>query len=409
MFDSSNILVGLETGTSKICAVVGELTKSGALNIIGIGQARSRGVRKGEVVDVALAEEDIRNAVVEAEQMADVEIRSVFLGVTGSHLQGFNNRGVHTVISVDHEITEDDVQDVIKNAKAINLPSGNALIHAVRQHFRVDGHEGVVNPVGMLGTRVELDMHVVHGDGNRLQNPVRVVQNLQLQVETVVFNGLASCLALLTNEQKELGSLVIDLGGGTTEYVVCTNGIIKHSGVLALGGDHITNDLAVGLKLPLQRAEQLKISHGQAVLDESAKGQTIVLPGEVGLPERKINLEHLRQIMSLRIEEILQIIARELEKAGLMQYLRAGIFICGGGARIPHIQTLAERIFRLPVVLGKAAAFSSIKSSLDQPEFATAMGLVKFASLQFKQRTSQVTLAQGLRNRLVNIFRRESP
>src|SRR6185369_13184457 len=267
----------------KICAVVGEVSASGALNIIGVGQARSRGVRKGEIADASAVAEDVRNAIVEAEQMADVEIRSVYLGVTGSHLRGFNNRGVHPVVSSDREITKDDVEDVIKNAKAINLPAENYVLHAIRQHFLVDGQDGIADPVGMLASRVEVDMHVVHGSFNRFQNPIRVVKALNLEVESVVFNGLGSALALLTPEQKEMGALVIDIGGGTTEYIVYGGGIIKHTGVLAIGGDHVSNDLAYGLKVPLGRAEQLKIEHGSAVMDDACKGQTLSISSGTGL------------------------------------------------------------------------------------------------------------------------------
>src|SRR5512138_185055 len=277
MFEPSPIIVGLEIGTSKVCAVVGELNAENTLNIVGLGQARSRGVRKGEIADTPKAEEDVRAAIVEAEQMADVEIRSVYLGVTGGHVRGFNNRGVHPVVSADREISEADVQDVIKNAKTINLPAQNHVIHAIRQHFLVDGQDGITNPVGMLGSRVEVDVHVVHGNLNRLQNAIRTVKGLQLDVDDIVFNGLASSLALLTNEQKELGSLVIDIGGGTTEYVVYSGGIVKHTGVLAVGGDHVSNDLAYGLKVPLGRAEQLKIEHGSSLVDPEAKGRTIQL------------------------------------------------------------------------------------------------------------------------------------
>src|SRR5438552_5497129 len=308
MFDPSSIIVGLEIGTSKVCAVVGELTPEGALNIVGLGQARSRAVRKGEIADTLSAEEDVRHAIVEAEQMADVEIRSVYLAVSGGHLRGFNNRGVHPVASADREISQEDLQDVIKNAKTINLPAQNHVIHAIRQHFLVDGQDGITNPVGMLGARVEVDVHVVHGSLNRLQNAIRTVKGLQLEVDDIVFNGLASSLALLGNEQKELGSLVIDIGGGTTDYVVYADGIIKHTGVLAVGGDHISNDLAYGLKVPLSRAEQLKIEHGWAVVDDAAKAQTVTIANELGMPLKVINLENLRRIMALRLEEIFQLI-----------------------------------------------------------------------------------------------------
>ena len=386
MFKSSNIIVGLEIGTSKVCAVVGEVNAAGALSIIGLGQAVSQGVRKGEIIDPDRAAADIRNALVEAEQRADVEISSVYLGVTGDHIQGFNNRGVHTVVSADREIAADDVQDVIKNAKAINLPAENHVIHAVRQHFLVDGQDGILNPVGLLGTRMEVDMHVVHGRRNRLQNSMLVVKKLQIEVESVVFNGLAASLALLSNEQKELGALVIDLGGGTTEYVVYANGVIKHTGVLALGGDHVSNDLAIGLKVPLHVAEKLKVEQGRALADEGCKGQTLTLTSESGLSEKTINLEHLRRIMALRLEEIFQIIAKRLSEAGLLQYLRSGVVLCGGGARMPLIQQLAEREFQLPAAIGKTNSINGLTLALDQPEFATAIGLVKFGSLQKKRR-----------------------
>src|SRR5215831_12691344 len=316
MFDApSSIIVGLEIGTSKVCAVVGDLAQDGSLNIVGLGQSRSRGVRKGEIADAPMSEEDIRHAIVEAEQMADVEIRSVYLGVTGGHLRGFNNRGVHPVVSADREISEVDIQDVIKNAKTINLAAQNHVVHAIRQHFLVDGQDGITNPVGMLGARVEVDVHVVHGNLNRLQNAIRTVKGLQLEVDDIVFSGLASSLALLSNEQKELGSLVIDIGGGTTEYVVYVNGIIKHTGILAVGGDHISNDLAYGLKVPLSRAEQLKIEHGCALLDETVQGQTLSFSSGTGMPLKSVNAENLQRIMVLRLEEIFRLIEQDLQQS----------------------------------------------------------------------------------------------
>jgi cell division protein FtsA len=406
MFDDSNIIVGLEIGTSKICAVVGEQNADGTLNIVGLGQSPARGMRKGEIVDAALAEECVRNAIVEAEQMADVEIRSVYLGVTGGHLRGFNNRGVHPVVSADREISDDDVSDVIKNAKAINLPAENTVVHAVRQHFLVDGHDGITNPVGMLGARLEVDMHVVHGNTNRLQNSVRLVKGLQLEVEEIVFNGLASSLALLTSEQKELGALVIDIGGGTTDYVVYADGVIKHTGVLALGGDHVSNDLGHGLKVQLSRAEKLKLEHGSALVDEAIKGRTLTITNELGLPLKTINVEHLQRIMSLRLEEIFQIIASDLEQAGMRDYLGAGVFLCGGCARAPQIARLAETVFQMPVSRGQTNSISGLKSALDQPEFVTAIGLAKFGSLKTRKREGKPSLAKGIKNTIASLLRR---
>lgn len=403
MFDSSSIIVGLEIGTSKICVVAGEINAANNLNIIGVGQARSRGVRKGEIADAAAAEEDVRNAIVEAEQMANVEIRSVYLGITGNHIRGFNNHGVHPVASADREIMQEDVQDVIKNAKAINLPADHTVVHAIRQHFQVEDQYGILNPVGMYGARVEVDVHVVHGHVNRLKNSMAVVKSLQLDVDEIVFTGLASALALLTSEQKELGCLVIDMGGGTTEYCVYCDGIIKHTGVLAVGGDHISNDLAYGLKVPMNRAEQLKRDHGAALLDPSVKGQTVAAPTEVGLAPKTVNLEHLRRIMSLRLEEIFSLIEQDLSNFGFLERLRGGVFICGGGARIPQIEVLAERIFHLPASLGRTNSINGLKSALDQPEFATAIGLVKYGSLQQKRKPSG-GLTGGLRRTLADLL-----
>jgi len=403
MFDSSSIIVGLEIGTSKVCAVVGEVGAEGALNIIGVGQARSRGVRKGEIVDTAQAEEDVRNAIVEAEQMADVEIRSVHLAVTGGHIRGFTNRGVHPVVSADREICEDDLNDVVKNAKAINLPPDHSVLHAIRQNFIVDGQEGISDPTGMLGSRVEVDVHVVHGNLNRLQNPVRVVRGLQLDVDAAVFSGLASSLSLLSCEQKELGALVIDLGGGTTEYVVYVDGVIKHTGVLAVGGDHVSNDLAYGLKVPLGRAEQLKLDHGSAMADEP--DAELTLPGGVGMPPRVVNRRHLLRIMSMRVEEILQLVAADLQQSGFADHVRTGVFLCGGGSRIPRIAELAGQVFEIPAYVGRTNSISGLRSALDQPEFATPIGLVKFGSFQHKRRNGSRARAGGILGSFGKLFR----
>jgi len=397
MFDDSNIIAGLEIGTSKICVVLGEQNPDGALKIIGLGQARSRGVRKSEISDPAQVEEDLRAAMFEAEQMADVEIRSVYLGVSGAHIRGFNNRGVHPVVSADREISPDDVDDVVKNAKAINLPAENTVIHAVRQHFFVDGQDGVTNPVGMLGARLGVDMHVIHGNANRLQNAIRLVRATSLEVDDVVFNGMAASLALLTNEQKELGALVIDIGGGIPEYVIFSNGVIRHSGVLAVGGDHVSNDLAYGLKVPLSRAEKLKIEYGSAMVTDQARGQTISLTNELGMELKRMNHEHLQCIMALRLEEIFELIALDLERVGLTDYLRSGVLLCGGGSRVPGIVKLAENVFQMNVTAGHACAISGLTAALDQPEFAAAIGLVKFGSLRNRRREGRSFLPRGIK------------
>ncbi len=394
MFEENKIIAGIEIGTSKICVVVGELDHEGGLSIIGVGQARSRGVRKGEITNAQQAEEDVRNALYEAEKMADVEIRSVFLGVSGGHLRSFTNRGVHTVVSADREITEDDVQDVIKNAKAINLPADHSLIHAIRQHFYLDGQTGVTNPVGMLGQRLEVEMHVVHGQSTRLQNAIRLVRETQLDVEEIVFNGVASSLAVLNHEQKELGALMVDVGGGTTEYVAYVDGAIRYTGVLAVGGDHVSNDLAYGLKIPLSRAEQLKKSHGFALQNSGNNHEMISLSSEFGLPTKQVNLHNLHSIMSMRLEEIFELVMADLERQGLVRFLRAGVFLCGGTSRVEGILALAENVFQMSASKGETTGISGLTSALEQPEFATAIGLVKYGSLS--KRTSKKSSKTGI-------------
>lgn len=383
MFDPApQVVVGLEIGTSKVCAVVGELHPNGALNIIGLGQARSRGVRKGEIVDNPTAAEDVRAALAEAEQMADVEIRSVYLGVSGAHVQSFNNRGRHTIPSHDRVIMEDDVRDVVGNARAFNLAADRHVIHVIRQHFIVDGQPGLIDPVGMPGAQLEVDLHVIHGITTRLQRPIRVVKSLQIEVENIVFTGIASSLAVLTAQDKQRGALVIDLGAGITDYVVYRDGIIRHTGTLAVGGDHVTNDLACGLNVSQGRAEALKCTYGGALVEPEVRGRTITLPSDHGLPERPLNLEHLRRIMAVRLEETLAIIAEDLEERHLLEGLHAGVVLCGGGARVPGLTELAERVFGVPAAVGRTRTISGLVATLDQPEFATGIGLVRFGSFQ---------------------------
>jgi len=403
---NSQIIVGLEIGTSKVSVAVGEVSENKVVNIIGIGQAKSRGVRKGEIIDVALAEEDVRNAIVEAEQVADVEIRSVFLGVTGSHIRGFNNTGVHPVVSADREISTTDIQDVIKNARAINLPTDHSVVHSIRQHFRVDGQDGVQNPEGMLGAKIEVDVHVVSGRYNRLQNPIRLVNGLHLEVENISSSALASSLAVLGTEQKELGTLVIDLGAGVTEYAVYSAGVIKHTGVLAVGGDHVSNDLAYGLKVPLARAEQLKIDHGSALIDPEDGNREIDLSEDSLIPGRQVNLGHMQKIMSMRLRETFELITRDIGQAGLIEYLRAGVVLCGGGARTTHITGLARDVFNLPVAIGRASTVSGIKNALDEPEFATSVGLIKFGVFQSQANPRRAGFGRAIRQQVAALFGR---
>ncbi len=404
MFNQPTPIVGVSLGTSKVVVAVGQINDSGVLNIIGLGQSLSRGVRKGEVCDLTQAQEALREALAEAEQSANVEISSVYLGVTGGHIKGENNRGVYQVVSDDRNITKEDVEDVAKNARAINLPAGNHLLHDVRQHFSVDGRDGITDPIGMNGGLLQVDVHVVHGNFNRLQNSVKVVKALQLQVEALAFNGFASALALLTKEQKSHGALVIDIGGGTCDYAIFSGDKLRHTGVLALGGDHVTNDIAVALKIPQAQAEELKQDYGSALPDDAEKERTLAIPSDNGLPPKVINLDHLRKVMHLRLDEMLRLIYRDVALHGMLDCLGAGVIICGGGANIPKIRELVGGIFRhIPVAIGDTIAIGGVEFASSKPEFAAAIGLVKFGYVQEKRR-APTTLSKTIFNAL-NLFK----
>ncbi len=381
MAERGSIVVGLEVGTSKVCAAVGEVSPVGVFSLLGLGQARSRGVRKGEITDAQKAVEDVRNAIAEAEQMADVEIRSAYLGVSGAHVNGQTRQGLHPIVSEGRQITADDVQDAVENARARDLPHEHVVIHTIRQDFSVDDHDGVANPEGMVGSQLIAHVHVVHGQRNRIETGVRAVQSLQLSVENVAFNGLASALAVLTTQQKEMGVLVVDLGAGVTEYAMYGDALLRECGAFAVGGDHVTNDIAIGLKIPLGRAEDLKVSHGSAQpVARGEVGETLALPAEPGLPDRVINLAQLRVIQSARVEETLELVARAVGPS--LDLCRAGVVLCGGGSRMHGIEGAAQRVFRLPVAVGRVQGVSGPVDLLGHPEFATAIGLARFGAMR---------------------------
>lgn len=395
----SDVIVGLEIGTSKICAIVAELDENGVPTIVGIGQSSSSHVRKGEIIDQEKAEKDIRIALSEAEQMSDTEISSVYLAVTGSHINSFINHGFHPINAVSRVVTMSDIEEVIRNAKTVNIPPESMVIHSIRQHFIVDQKQAVVNPLDMVASRLEVDVLVVYGNQNRIATPVRLLKNrFQIKVNDIVFSGLASALAVLTNEQKELGTLVIDLGAGVTNFVATIDGVQKYCGVLAVGGDHITSDISAALRIPLGRAEDLKIKYGSAIMPENVKGKFITIKNELGLPSKEISLERFYLGMTMRVEETLEKVCRELEKNGIIDSLRGGVVLCGGGARIPGIVELTERIFKLPATIGYPTGINGISSALKQPEFATPIGLIKYASMFHKRMANRSNVIDYFKN-----------
>jgi cell division protein FtsA len=376
---SNDLMVGLEIGTSKICVVVGESRPDGTIKILGVGQAPSRGVRKGEIVDFETAMKCVHEAVVDAEQKSDVMIRSVYVAVAGAHIQGFNNRGCVMLPEDRDEIDTQDIEDVKISAREVSIPAQNAFLHSIIQHYHVDGQDGVLNPIGMLGEKLEADFHIIHGVRNRIQNTIRCVKELPLDVEDVVFGALASAQVVLTQHQKNLGAVVIDVGGGTTDYILYVDGAVKQSGVLAIGGDHITNDISMGLRIPMARAEKLKIEEGSVTLGNCLPGETIVLKDDSGFAGKEVERETLNTIIHLRLRESFELLKRLLEEESFINYTGAGIFITGGCSLLNGIDHLAEETFEMPAHVAHAQTMSGLTSAFENPQFSTAIGLIKYA------------------------------
>jgi cell division protein FtsA len=376
---NSDLMVGLEIGTSKICVVVGEGRLDGTIKILGVGQAPSRGVRKGEIVDFETAMKCVHEAVVDAEQKSDVMIRSVYVAVAGTHIQSFNNRGCITLPEDRDEIDEQDVEDVKINAREVSIPAQNAFLHSIIQHYHVDGQDGVLNPIGMLGHKLEADFHIIHGVRTRIQNTIRCVKELPLEVEDVVFSVLASAQVVLTQHQKNLGALVIDIGGGTTDYILYVDGAVRQSGVFGVGGDHITNDISMGLRIPMARAEKLKIEEGGCVLGNCLPGETILLKDDSGFAGKEVERENLNTIIHLRLRETFELLKRQLEEESFINYAGAGIFITGGCSLLSGIDHLAQEVFEMPAHAAHAQTMSGLTSAFENPQFSTAIGLIKYA------------------------------
>jgi cell division protein FtsA len=374
-----DLIVGLEIGTSKICVVVGETRPDGTLKILGVGQAPSRGVRKGEIVDFETAMKCVHEAVVDAEEKSDIMIRSVYIGISGAHIQSFNNRGCVMLPEDRDEIDDQDVEDVKVNAREVSIPAQNAFLHSIIQHYHVDGQDGVLNPVGMLGEKLEADFHILHGVRTRIQNTIRCVKELPLEVEDVVFGALASAQVVLTQHQKNLGALVVDIGGGTSDYILYVDGAVKQSGVLAVGGDHITNDISMGLRIPMARAEKLKTEEGSCVLGNCLPGETILLKDDSGFAGKEIERETLNTIIHLRLREIFELLKRTIEEEPFINYVGAGIFITGGCSLLNGIDHLAGEIFEMPAHVTHAQTLAGLTSAAENPQFSTAIGLLKYA------------------------------
>lgn len=372
-------VVAVEIGTSKVAVLVGEVREDGHIVVIGMGEHSSAGMRKGEVTDADHALTCVRSALGAAEENGQVTIHQVYLALSGGHIEATSNRGAIPIHSQDHVVTDDDVEEVTELARAVNLPSDRKVLHSIGQIFYVDG-ERVGNPVGLEAAQLALDMLILHAKASHVRNLARLLHNIQQDVADIAFSGLCSALSVVTPEQKEGGVLVIDLGGGTTTYVAYAAGMFAAAGALGLGGDHVTNDIALAFSIPRSQAERLKQEAGSAVTEETTRTARVNLPPEVGYPGRTVSLAALQTVVHLRMSEIFNLILRDIERHAIQHQLGAGVILTGGGARIKGIRTLAERTFRAPCSIGVPVGFSGLSQSIETPEYATAAGLLRYAA-----------------------------
>lgn len=387
MTKNGNIVVGLDIGTTKIAAIVAEVTESN-VNIIGIGTHPSRGLRKGNVINMEATVSAIKKAVEEAELMAGVQISTVYTGIAGGHIKGINSHG--TVAVKDKVIRELDVRRVIDAAKAVAIPMDREVIHVLPQEFVVDGQDGIKDPVGMSGVRLEARVHIVTGAVTNAQNLIRSAQKCGLNVADIVLQPLASSEACLTEEERELGVALIDIGGGTTDIAVWSNGAIVHTSVLTLGGNHLTNDISVGLRTPSNEAERIKQRYGCAMQSMTNKNETIEVPSVGNRPPRVLSRQILAEVIEPRVEEIFALAKQEIEKTGFAHVLASGIVITGGSTLMDGMPELADEIFGVPVRRGVPRGITGLVDVVRSPMYATGVGLVQFGSKNLDSRHFKV-------------------
>ena len=372
-------LVGLDVGTSRVTAVVGESMDDGTLDVVGIGTSESRGIKRGVVVNVDAAVDSIKKAIEEAELMAGVEIDSVHLALSGPHIKGFNSRGVIAVAGKNREITRDDVRRAIDAAKAVALPTGREILHVLPQDFVVDEQDGIGAPVGMTGARLEVNVHIVTGAVSSTQNLIACVNRAGVTVADTAIEQLAASEAVLTQDEKELGVALVDIGGGTADLAIFERGSLWHTGVVAVGGEHFTNDIAVGLRTPIPDAEKVKRKSGCALSSMVDEDDTIEVASVGGRKPRLMARRILSEILQPRAEEIFHLVWDEIRRAGYEKALNSGIVLTGGGSILEGMPEIAEQIFDLPIRRGAPMDVGGLTDHVSSPTFATPVGLVLYA------------------------------
>lgn len=394
MRSKSNILVGLDIGTTKVTVILGEISSDGRIDIIGIGTSPSRGLRKGVVINIEATVSSIAAAVQQAETMAGCEIGSVYASISGSHIKSFNSHGIVGIKK--REVSQFDIQRVIEAAKAVAIPLDREILHVLPQEFIIDDQDGIREPLGISGVRLESRVHIVTGSVASAQNIVKCANRCGLTVQDIVLSALVSGKAVLSAEEQELGVCLVDIGGGTTDIAVFHNGAVKHTAVISVGGNHITNDIAAGLRTPLASADEIKCRYGTALVSLVNKDETIEVPSTGGRTARVLSKAVLSEIIEPRVMEILNMLQRELLRAECDHFLTSGLVLTGGSASLNGIAQAAEQVFNLPVRVGLPQGVSGLTDLVRGPEYATALGLVlhgasELGSARSSKRASSVT------------------
>jgi cell division protein FtsA len=381
--DAKNLIVGLDIGTSKVVAVVAEIQDDGSLNVVGMGTSASKGLKRGVVVDIEKTVGAIQAALGEAELMADCKIREVYTGIAGSHIKGINSDGM--VAIKDKEVTQADVDRAIETASAVNIPTDHQVLHILAQEYMIDGQEGVKEPLGMSGVRLHVNVHIVSGAVSAVQNITKCVRRCGLEIAEVILQPLASANAVLTEDERDLGVCLVDIGGGTTDISVFMNGAIRHTAVIPIAGDQVTNDIAMALRTPTSEAENIKLQHGVALRHMTDPQAMIEVPGVGERGARQMSRHTLAEVIEPRVEELYGLVQAELRRFGFEDRLSSGIVITGGAALMPGMTELAEEIFHMPVRIGLPKYVGGLAEVVKNPRYSTAVGLLLLAREQYQK------------------------
>jgi len=373
-------IVALDIGSTKTCALVAEQDGEGDVQFVGLGAAESKGWRKGQIVNLDLAVSSIRRAIEEAEALVGVPVESAVVGIAGSHVRGVNSRGGVTTGAKPRDIQREDVRRAVEAARAVNLSEDREILHVLPQEFFLDGHDSIRDALGMVGQRLEANVHIVTASGTATQNIVTAVNRAGVRVDDTVLEPLASAEACLTQDERELGVCLLDIGGGTTELIVYTGGVVRHTAAIPVGGDHFTNDIAVGLRTPIPEAEKIKREHACALGELLRQDVAIEIASVGDRPPRTVFARMVAEIVEPRAQELLILIREELRRAGLDTLIPAGIVLTGGGAHLLGLPELAERIFNLPVRVASPRGLAQMSEEVSRPEYSTAVGLVLYAA-----------------------------